>query len=259
MTETTVNVAALPANARAPFQAFAQVLVELARDNLLALSAFGGWLAGDALNERTPARSVVVLKRFDLRLLAGLAGHGVRMGRRGLQAPLIMTPAYIAASCDAFPLELLEVQQLSAVLIGEDHFAALRFDPANVRLQCEREVKSKLIHLHQGLLASAGKYRHLGELCQREAERAVRVLRGVLYLAKAAVPRRTTEIAASAAEATGLRLATLGQILAGARIRDLAGFEGFYDELSALADYVDGLSDGRIPTTDELPRPAGQA
>jgi hypothetical protein len=245
MANATADVTALPAKARGPFQEFARVLSELAGDNLLALSAFGGWLVGDPLYEGSAARSVVVLRRFDLRLLARIAERGVQMGKRGLQAPLIMTPAYIAASCDAFPLELLEIQQLAAVLIGEDHFAALRFDPDNVRLQSEREAKSGLIHLHQGLLSSAGKHRHLDELCRRVAERAVRVLRGVLYMASATMPRRSPEIAARAAEIAGLRFEALGEVLAGGQIRDLERFERFYSDLAALAEYIDGLASGR--------------
>jgi hypothetical protein len=234
----------LPAKARAPFQEFAGVLTELAGENLLALSAFGGWLIGDPLYEGTAAQSVVVLRHFDLRLLARLAERGVQMGKRGVQAPLIMTPAYIGASCDVFPLELLEIQQLAVVLVGADQFAALRFEPGNVRLQAEREVKSELIHLHQGLLSSAGKLKHLDELCRRTAERAVRVLRGVLYLANASLPRRSTEIAARAAEVVGQRFAALDETLTGGRVRDLDRFERFYNDLAALAQYIDGLGSG---------------
>lgn len=252
MTEALIDVAAVPAEARAAFQHFAQMLREVSGEKLLSLGAFGGWLVGDPLYRGTPARSVVVLRDFDLRLLARLAEHGVRMGQRGLQAPLIMTPDYIAASCDTFPLELLEIQQLHAVLVGEDHFAGLRFDSVNVRLQCEREVKSGLIHLRQGLLSSAGKYKHLDELCRREAERAVRVLRGVLYLAGAAMPRLSSEIATAAAATAGLQLAALGRVLAGERISDLDGFEGLYGELAALADYVDSL--GGQPPAHVVPR-----
>ena len=239
MMETAVNVAGLPDSAQAPFRGFVRTLSEVAGEQLLALSAFGGWIYGDPFYQTAVARSVVVLRHFDVRLLARLAEHGVRMGRHGLQAPLIMTPAYITASCDVFPLELLEIQQLSVPLIGADHFAGLRFEPANVRLQCEREAKSALIHLHQGLLSSVGKHRHLDELCHREAERAVRVLRGALLMASAALPRLSGETVAAAAQITGLRLAALGQLVAGAPVRALDGFEAFYNELSALAAYVD--------------------
>lgn len=244
MPEMTENVAALPMKVQGPFQEFTQRLSEVAGEKLLGFSAFGGWLAGDPLYADAPARSVVVLLDFDLRLLARLAEHGVRMGQLGLQAPLIMTPAYIAASGDVFPLELLEIQQLHIVLAGADHFASLQFDRQDLRLQCERDLKSELIHLHQGLLSSAGRYRQLGDLCRREAERAVRVLRGVLYLAGAAIPRLSDEIAASAATTTHLPLVALRGVLTGTRIADLNGFTAFYNELSAVADYVDRL-DGR--------------
>ena len=256
MTEALIDVSAVPEKSRAAFQRFAGILREVAGEKLLELTAFGGWLAGDPFYRSAPARSVVVVQDFDLRLLAGLAGHGVRLGQHGLQAPLIMTPGYIAASCDVFPLEFLEIQQTGVVLLGDDRFAGLRFDPADVRLQCERELKSALIHLHQGLLSSAGKSRHLGELCWREADRAVRVLRGLLYLSGTAVPRMSGEIASQVAATAGSPLDAVGSVLGGARVSTLDEFEAFYAELSTLADYVNALDDdSRARPAPSVPRP----
>ena len=67
-----------------------------------------------------------------------------------------MTPAYLSGSVDSFPLELLEIQQRRAVLWGDDYFADLKLDQADVRLQCERELKRILLGMRQGLLASGG-------------------------------------------------------------------------------------------------------
>jgi hypothetical protein len=241
MTEPDLTFAALPANARTAFRELAELLMPLAGERLLELAAFGGWLVDDPLYHGTPARSVAVLAQVDLRLLDQLARAGVRLGNLGLSAPLTMTPAYITASCDTFPLELLEVQQQHVVLVGQDHFAALRFEPAHVRLQCERELKSELLHLRQGLLAAAGNYKQLGVVCRQEAERSTRVLRGLLHLAGTVPGGRSAEIIAQAAGHTGLQLDGLAGLVAAPRQVDFAAFERFYQELTALAEYMDRL------------------
>jgi hypothetical protein len=241
MTEVHIHVENLPANTRPPFRELATLLARLVGDHLLGLSAFGGWLADDPLYDGTPARSVAVLRQFDLRMLDELAREGVRLGKLGLRAPLMMTPEYIAQSCDTFPLELLEIQRQHVVLFGEDHFAALQFGRGDVRLQCERELKSELIHLRQGLLAAAGQYKHLGAVCRQEAERAMRVLRGVLHLAGRGSPSLSAELVAQAADVAGLKLDGLQAVVAGAGHVDFAAFERFYEDLAALAGYVDRL------------------
>jgi hypothetical protein len=246
MAELQMNLEKLPANTRTAFRELGQLLTRFARDDLLALSAFGGWLVNDPLHHGTPARSVAVLRHLDLRMLDQLAPEGVRLGKLGLGAPLMMTPEYIQASCDTFPLELLEIQHQHIPLGGEDHFAALRFEHANLRLQCEHELKSELIHLRQGLLSAAGSHKHLGALCRHEAERATRVLRGMLHLAGRELPPLAAELVAQAADATGLKLDGLRSVVADARHVDFAAFQRFYEDLAALADYV-----------DQLDRPAG--
>ena len=241
MIEASQEVGELPRNTRAAFRELGALLARLAGDGLLELSAFGGWLVDDPLHRGTPARSVAVLRRFDLRLLDQLAREGVRLGKLGLRAPLVMTPQYLTASCDTFPLELLEIRHQHVLLHGEDHFAGLEFRPADLRLQCERELKSALLHLRQGLLAAAGKYEHLGELCRHGAERATRVLRGVLHLAGRALPALAAELVAQSAGVMGLKLDGLAAVVGGARHVDFPAFERFYGDLAALAEYVDQL------------------
>jgi hypothetical protein len=241
MTGSNLNVAALPANSRAAFGELGDLLARLAGDGLLELAAYGGWLVDDPLYDHTPARSVAVLREVNLRLLNQLAREGVRLGNQGVRAPLMLTPDYITASCDTFPLELLEIQQQHVVLTGEDHFASLHFEPAHVRLQCERELKSALLHLRQGLLAAAGEYKPLRELCRHEAERAMRVLRGVLHLAGRAAAPLSAEIVAQAASQTGLALDGLAAVIGSPGPVDLPAFEQFYRDVETLADHVDRL------------------
>ncbi|MFQ5806838.1 MAG: hypothetical protein ACE5I3_10350 [Phycisphaerae bacterium] len=248
MANRELNTDPLPATHRAGFEQFAKALLELAGDNLLGLSAFGGWLVNDPFFEGTPARSVAVLRGVDLKTLDRLASSGAKFGKQNLRAPLIMTPEYIKASCDVFPLELLEIQQLHSLVCGEDHFAELTFERKDVRLQCEREFKGELIQLRQGLLAAAGRHRLLGELCLAVTERTLRILRGVLHHADpSAMAKQARDVVTKAATTTNVKLATLEGLVTGGQEPGLLEFEGLYAEVEALAAYADALP-GAAPT-----------
>ena len=237
----------LSADRRDVLEEFGQTLEPVFGADLLSASAFGGWLAGDPFYADAPARTVLVLRRIDLDALEQLAAEGVRLGQRGLAAPLIMTPAYIAASRDVFPLELLEIQQLHVMLRGEDHYAELQFDRADVRLACERELKSELIQMRQGLLAAAGLPEPLHAVCMQCAERSLRILRGVLWLkGERPAPAHAAALISRAAELTRLALPTHERLVSYSD-DPAAGeyYRSLYAEIDALATAMD--ADGSQP------------
>jgi len=244
MLNREIDSGALPTMYRQGFEQFARALLELAGDNLLGLSAFGGWLESDPFFEDTPARSVAVLQRVDLKMLDRLASSGAKFGKSKITAPLMMTPEYIKSSCDVFPLELMEIQQLHALVVGQDHFAELTFDHRDVRLQCEREFKGELIQLRQGLLAAAGKRKLLPQLCHACALRIARMLRGVLFLnGVSPAPKLTRAIVKRAAEVSDQPLETLARIVTRPDQIEFDALERFYAEVDALTSYVDKLTD----------------
>ena len=240
MSNQAISLDAVPATYQEGFQQLAQTLADLAGSDLVGLSAFGGRVVGDPFFEGTPARSVAVVREIDLKVLDKLASVGARLGKLNLRAPLIMTPAYIASSCDVFPLELLEIQQLHALVFGEDHFAGLAFEAQDVRLQCERELKSELVQLRQGLLAAAGEHKLLAELCLSCAERTVRILRGILHLAQPAETiQPAKELIKRVASITAQPFAALQRLVSSGREVGMAEIEGLYGEVELLASHAD--------------------
>lgn len=241
MAERTIHVDALPAARRAGFREYAEALVSTAGEQLLGLTAFGGWVHGDPFFEEAPARSVAVFRHIDLALLDRFATQGGRFGKLNVAAPLSMTPAYIIASGDVFPLELLEIRQLGKLIWGESFFGGIEVSPHDVRLQCERELKSELIQLRQGLLSAAGRHERLPTLALAATERLARVLRGVLTIAGRQVPALTAAVLEQAEGVTGQRFPALRQVAAREGTLEFPAFERVYQEIAALADHVDKL------------------
>ncbi|NLG44523.1 MAG: hypothetical protein GX547_14875 [Phycisphaerae bacterium] len=255
--QAAIDVTGIPLNRREDFADFARELVALAGENMLGLCAYGGWLVGDPCFARQPALSVLVLARADLETLDRIAQRGGRYGRHNISAPLSMTPEYIARSCDAFPLEFLEIQQVHHLVYGRDYFADLKLPAHDLRVQCEREVKSELIQLRHGLLAAHGRHKLLHEVCVAAAVRTARVARGLLHLMGKDVPARACDILAATSQAAGVPLATLSTALGGEERLEFSGFQQCYAEVEAFAAFLDAFGSHTAPA-QSAPREQAQ-
>lgn len=182
MSEDLPGIDRIPEAMRAPVRTYANRLRELGGGNALALTVFGALAMGTFNPARQAARNVLVLHAVDLDMLRRLAGEGMHLGKTRIAAPLIMTPQYIETSLDAFPLEFLEIQQNHIGVFGPDYFQDLSIQDQHVRLQCERELRTMLIGMRQGLLSAGGQEKLLGPIEADVLERLVRTLRGMLWL-----------------------------------------------------------------------------
>ena len=234
-------LAGVPESMRNPLRDYAGLVRQLAAGNLAGLTLFGEVLGPEFEASRAPASSVLVLERIDLALLRRLAEYGPDLGKRRIAAPLIMTPQYVKASLDTFPLELLEIHQRHATVCGGDEFAELTFQPEHIRLQCERELKRTSIHLRHALLAAAGREKMLGEAVVEAGHHLLRTLRGLVWL------RGTKEWQPADATLTAIEKLA-GQTLGGVRgavhphgQHGWADFEALYQDVERLAGVADEL------------------
>ncbi len=223
----------------APLCAFAELIADIVGRTLHALVLFGDVVTAEFNPKLSTARSVLVLGQVDLRTLNRLGEKGVKFGSSAISAPLIMTPGYIRASLDTFPLELLDIQQRHLVLLGEDCFSSLEFKDADLRLQCERDLKTALIGLRQGLLASAGNDKLLGALVTDAATGLLRVLRGMIRIQGERNVLSTEEMLDRIEQLTGGGLSGLHAALNQSTSPGWARFETFYRDVETLCATVD--------------------
>ncbi len=236
------DITKLPGALRGAVQEYIALLQALAGERLLAITLFGAAADDTGEGKTDMVQSVVVLDRVDLDLVRELGAQGPVLGRMRIQAPLLMTPQYIGASLDVFPIELLDIQQRHLNLLGKDYFAALEFSKAHVRLQLERELKREALQIRQGILSAGGRDHVLVDLYWAAAEQMTLLLRGVLWLHDKPVPGVPAAILRAAEEDTGVKLPGLQPAVAGARDIDFSALHSLYESVIALADYVDGLS-----------------
>jgi hypothetical protein len=158
-------------------------------DNLQSVSVVGSSLTQDFHPKVSDINTVILLEAYDLPALNTVALLAPQMKRYRLSPPLLMTPVYIQRSCDVFGVEFLDFQLIHETILGEDPFAALRFDKKNVRLQCERELKAMLVRLRQGYIAAAGDKRMVRDLLVSTTKGLAPLLRAMLWLVDADRPR----------------------------------------------------------------------
>jgi len=221
---------------------YVSLIQELAGSDLISLAVYGA-SADDAVDAgRNAIGNVLVLRQVDLLLLQRLASHGAKLGKARIRAPLIMTPQYIQSSLDTFPLELIEIQQTRRTVFGEDCFAELAFKEADVRLQCERELKTLLIGLRQGLLAAAGRSKALSAIEAGAVDALGRTLRGLLWLNGTREAHASPSLLEQVEKMFDRKLGGIAAALSGAGSQGFDGFKRLYDDVEALGKVVDGWS-----------------
>jgi len=236
----TLNLEGVAAVLHRPLREYAALVHELFGPAVRSLTLFGEAALPGFGPEKGAARNVLVVERIDLLVLKGLSERGLRLGKIGIAAPLLMTPGYVQASRDTFPLELLEIQQFHRVLMGEDDFAGHSFEAAHVRLQCERELKVLLMGLRQGLLASAGREKVVTALSVEAAERLLRTIRGMLWLKGDKEPFTTDKVLEVIERRTERTLRGVRAALDPAGQHEWSAFEQLYGDVEALGECVNG-------------------
>lgn len=217
---------------------------EIVGDRLAGLTIYGSAVSGEFDHLRDVVRSVLVLDAVELARLRDLARRGRRFGKRRIAAPIIMTPEYLRDSLDTFPLELIEIQDHHATLAGEEHFDDLAFQPEHVRLECERELKTLLIGLRQGLLAAGGKEKLLGELGAGAADTLARILRGLVWLKGQKEPPSRQDLLAKTEDLVGRALPGMRAAIERRGDRGWDPFVRLYEDLEALRRKADAWQTG---------------
>ncbi len=222
-----------------PIRLYTEQVRGFAGNNALSLTLFGAIAAGTFDRVRHTVRNVLVLESVDLEMLRRLSQEGVKLGKARISAPLIMTPGYILASLDTFPLELIEIQQCHLTLFGADQFEALSFDDKHVRLQCEREIKTVLIGMRQGLLAAAGREKSLAPIEIDVAERMTRTFRGLLWLKGRKEASPSSNVLSDLETLLGKELPGVRASLAAGAQHGWGEFQALYHDVEAVGRFVD--------------------
>lgn len=216
-------------------------------DDLLSVVLYGSAARADYLGRGGSDLNVVVVLR-DISLGSLERGTSVtRAWESGGNRPLLFfSPEWIARSSDVFPLEFLDMVEWHDVAYGADPFTGLQVSMENLRLQCESELKTKLLHLRTGYVRLHEDSDALARLLAASYAPITTLCRGVLRLAGATVPDNARDVVHAAAAICGFDRGPLEEVAAvkkggpGAASTALKPlFSAYYTQVETLARAVD--------------------
>jgi len=230
------------------YKPFLEVLLEDHQDKLHSVYIIGSALTRDYDPKKSDINSTIVLHEMDLKFLELLAPLGKKYGKKGIAAPLFMTPAYIDKSRDVFPIEFLNIKLLHHTVFGQDIFKDLDIDRSDLRHQCERELKVKLIGLRQGYISAAGDQKILARGFAGSIAGYMPLFKAIIVLLGRETPQNNPEILSALTDITGIRTDAFKQVLAlkSRQTRPTIEklnivFEDYYKIIEQLGEMIDAL------------------
>jgi len=232
------------------FDKSSATIVETAPVKIHSIFVVGSVLTPDFLPDRSDINSIVVMDDVSLEFLDFMVTLGKEYRAHGIAAPLLMTPRYIETSLDVFPIEFLNFQEIHHTVSGSDLLRDLSIQRTHLRLQCEREMKSKLLWLHQGYIESLGNEQLLIKRLSHSITGFIPLFRAILYLSGHPLSLSARDTVTAMAKLTGTDNTIFEQILelkqtpSSATGQQLCNCIGdYYAATKHLADYVEQLAD----------------
>jgi len=184
-------MARIPKNPEEIFEPFCTDYEELFGPDLLSVILYGSCARGEYVPKKSDINFMLLLTESGIAKLGKALKLTEKWSRRAVATPLFLTRAYIETSLDTFPIEMLNFQAAYQVLRGEDPLKDLVFDKQMLRLQCERELKGKLLQLREQFLGTAGNTRNIKDLIARSLPTFLAIFQGIVHLhGKPAQPDR---------------------------------------------------------------------
>jgi hypothetical protein len=166
----------------------AERLTNALAGNLKCVALYGSAAAGDFVPGASNFNVLVVADRLDVAALNAASPAIKEWSQLGHPTPLFFTTQQLADSTDAFPLELLDIQQSRQILWGADMLADMKIDTAHLRRQIERELSGKLLKLRARYLVARHDHEAVNDLMQHSLSTFLVLFRAALRLYQPTVP-----------------------------------------------------------------------
>lgn len=209
-----LNTETLSTSIKEKITPFFTEILEKYDHNIHSIYLVGSVLTKDYIEKVSDINSIIVLKEMDLGFLDLLAPLGKRYRKKGLAAPLLMTPGYIQDSLNVFPIEFLNFKLVHQTIWGEDLFHELEIKKADLLHQCEREIKSKLIWLRQSYISAMGDRKFITENIVRQFTGYIPLFRALIELMEEPPPIHRQDVVAVLSRLTGTETDIFEQIYA---------------------------------------------
>lgn len=170
-------------------------------DDLVSIILYGSAAGDDFQPGSSDINFMVVLTENGIDRIDNAFDVVKKWRKRGVAVPLFLTEDYVRSSLDVFPMEYLSFQRNHLQVFGKEIIEDLSFTPEFLRLQCEREIKGKLLLLREAFIESGGKAKALKGVIQEALPALIAIFEALLHLKEIALPEKRREIVRAAAGA----------------------------------------------------------
>jgi hypothetical protein len=223
---------------------FVEALTAAAEKKLLSVVLYGSAARGDFHEKTSDLNLILVLDDLSPAMLERLSPCIRPWIKKDHPCPRLFTPSLITESADVFPMEMLDLQSCRLVLFGRDPFAGLAVGRAYLRLQCERELRTKLMRLREAYVECHDVPDELKRLLTGSYTTFVAVFRGCLSLLGGSVPLRNAEVVEAFCRRAGLEAGPFQEVDWLKRgeapkepLKDV--FSSYYEQLSLAVEKID--------------------
>ena len=182
-------------------------------DDLVSIMLYGSAAGSDYRPGESDINFMIVLTDEGIKRLEKAFTIVQKWRKRRVAVPLFLTESYIETSTDVFPIEYLNFQSNYTLVYGKDVLKDLHFEVNQVRLQCEREIKGKLLLLRETFIETAGKVKSLRSAISQSIQAFCAVFRALLFLKGQEPPPHKRALLKMTSEAFGLNAPLFDRLL----------------------------------------------
>lgn len=184
----------IPAQAQTVIEPFLKDILANYKEDIISIYIIGSAVTKGFHAKYSDINTLIVVKGIKIPFYDFIASLGKRYGKKKIRAPLIMTPDYINRSREVFPVEFLEMKLIHQLVYGDDVLKDIKIEKADIRLQCERELKGKHQHLCQGYIKAMGDKRTFTDLLVGSLSGYFPLFRGILFLYDHEIPKEKGDV-----------------------------------------------------------------
>ena len=191
-------------NVRDPKEIFPDITTDykdVYGDDLVSIMLYGSATGKDYRPGKSDINFMIVLSEEGIERLDRAFEIVKKWRKRNVAIPLFLTENYVETSTDVFPIEYLNFKSNYVPVYGKDILKDLSFKPEFIRLQCEREIKGKLLLLREAYLETSGKGRALKDVIGQSIRAFVAIFEALLHVKGLELPKEKLQIIRATAQA----------------------------------------------------------
>jgi predicted nucleotidyltransferase len=195
------------------FEQFTADYKNIFGENLVSIILTGSAARGEYVPKKSDINFLIVLSTGGLDQLSQTLPLVKKWHKQNVSTPLFLTKEYIHSALDSYPIEFLLMKQHHQVVYGEEVFSGMKIAEKDLRLECEREIRGKLLLLRKSYLNTYGKTRSIKDLIRISIPTFTSIFSALLHLKKLEIPLSKLEIYKTTAEEFGINFLVFEKLI----------------------------------------------